>query len=104
MLPYFAFLNSSAQQPPELDSTALRHRPMFGNQACAACHASIYESYTRPPWPHAADPQSKSQTCRLRRMPNPAGSSYRIYTEGEKVLAEFSSAPAIQNIKRQAAI
>src|SRR5580692_9961228 len=51
-----------------------------GNEACAKCHASIYESYTRTATANLIVGELRHQ---------PSGVNYRIYSEDAKVWLAF---------------
>jgi hypothetical protein len=59
-----------------------------GNQACARCHASIYDSYTRTPMAHASGPAAENLISADFVHTNSAV-HYRIYTEGSAVWLSF---------------
>ena len=59
-----------------------------GNEACAGCHVSIYDSYMKTPMAHASGPAIEN----LRPadfVHDKSGVHYRIYTEGDKVWLSF---------------
>jgi len=59
-----------------------------GNEACAKCHASIYESYTRTAMAKASGPATENLIVgELRHQPS--GVNYRIYSEDAKVWLAF---------------
>ncbi|HXM67344.1 MAG TPA: multiheme c-type cytochrome [Candidatus Acidoferrum sp.] len=60
----------------------------IGNQACAGCHASIYESYQRTPMAHASGPATEDlQPASFVHAKS--GVHYRIYSEDGKVWLSF---------------
>jgi tetratricopeptide (TPR) repeat protein len=59
-----------------------------GNQACARCHSSIYESYSRTPMAHASGPASENLIPADFSHTN-SGVRYRIYSEGSAVWLSF---------------
>lgn len=59
-----------------------------GNQACAHCHASIYESYARTPMAHASGPATENLIAADFVHPK-SGVHYRIYSEGGAVWLSF---------------
>jgi predicted CXXCH cytochrome family protein len=87
--------------PTSSSNSAPPPSPYVGNQACARCHASIYESYTRTPMAHASGPAIENLKPADFVHPK-SGVHYRIYTEGEKVWLSFQRPgdPAV-NDKRQ---
>ena len=59
-----------------------------GNEACAKCHASIYESYTRTAMAKASGPATENLIVgELHHQPS--GLNYRIYSEDGKVWLAF---------------
>ena len=72
-----------------------------GNEACAGCHDSIYNSYMKTPMAHASGPAIEN----LRPadfVHAKSGVHYRIYTEGDKVWLSFERPGASSvNDKRQ---
>ena len=59
-----------------------------GNEACARCHASIYESYPRTPMAHASGP-AMDAVAPADFVHEASGVHYRIYTEGGRVWLSF---------------
>ncbi len=72
-----------------------------GNEACAHCHAAIYDSYSRTPMAHASGPAIENLKPADFVHAN-SGVHYRIYTEDNKVWLSFERPgdPAIHD-KRQ---
>lgn len=94
----FAQLEKNSAQ-----NTSIQIAPsdFVGNQACARCHASIYESYSRTPMAHASGPASENLIPADFTHSN-SGVHYRIYSERSAVWLAFERAgdPAISG-KRQ---
>ena len=59
-----------------------------GNEACASCHASIYESYRRSAMAHASGPASEDVLTGEFIQPS-SGVKYRIYLEAGKLWLSF---------------
>jgi tetratricopeptide (TPR) repeat protein len=59
-----------------------------GNQACARCHASIFESYARTSMAHASGPAAENLIPADFLHKN-SGVHYRIYSEGNTVWLSF---------------
>ena len=59
-----------------------------GNEACAKCHASIYESYVRTPMAHASGLASENLIAG-DFLHKKSGVDYRIYSEGGKEWLSF---------------
>ncbi len=59
-----------------------------GNEACAKCHASIYESYQRTAMAQASGPASENLIAG-DFFHKKSGVNYRIYAEGGKVWLSF---------------
>jgi hypothetical protein len=68
-----------------------------GNEACAPCHASIYESYKRTPMAHASGPATEGLAPATFSHIK-SGVHYRIYTEGGSAWLSFDRPgdPAIE--------
>ncbi len=80
-------LDVSASQPSG-GTTAADASGYVGNEACAKCHASIYESYTRTAMANASGPATENLIVgELRHQPS--GVNYRIYSEDGKVWLAF---------------
>jgi tetratricopeptide (TPR) repeat protein len=62
-----------------------------GNEACAKCHASIFESYQRTPMAHASGPATDNPIAG-DFLHKKSGMSYRIYTQDGKVWLSFERA------------
>lgn len=59
-----------------------------GNVACARCHASIYESYSRTPMAHASGPALENLISG-DFVHSTSGVHYRVYSEGGEVWLSF---------------
>jgi tetratricopeptide (TPR) repeat protein len=59
-----------------------------GNEACARCHASIYESYARTPMAHASGPATEN-LMPADFVHGKSGVHYRIYVEGGTAWLSF---------------
>jgi len=59
-----------------------------GNEACARCHAAIYDSYRPTPMAHASGPASENLIAGGLRSQK-SGVDYRIYTQSGKVWLSF---------------
>ena len=59
-----------------------------GNEACAKCHAAIYESYSRTAMAHASGPASETPMTG-DFLHKKSGMQYRIYNENGKVWLSF---------------
>jgi tetratricopeptide (TPR) repeat protein len=68
-----------------------------GNEACAHCHASIYNSYKRTPMAHASGPATEGLTP-ADFSHNKSGVHYRVYTDAGSAWLSFERPvdPAIQ--------
>jgi hypothetical protein len=72
-----------------------------GNQACARCHASIYDSYARTPMAHASGPATENMVP-AEFVHTKSGVHYRIYPEDGAVWLSFErSADPAATGKRQ---
>lgn len=103
-LAYSILVTAAAAQAvgstPSLKSPASQ-AAYVGNQACARCHASIYNSYMSTPMAHASGPaiENLQPTDFVHAK---SGVHYRIYAEGEKVWLSFQRpGDASVNEKRQ---
>jgi len=77
-----------ASQSPDPASIKPDANGYVGNEACAKCHASIYETYVRTPMAHASGPASENLIA--GNFPHKkSGVNYRIYTEGGKQWLSF---------------
>jgi hypothetical protein len=80
-------LDASASQPSGGPATA-DASGYLGNEACAKCHASIYESYKRTAMANASGPATENLIVgELHHQPS--GVNYRIYSEDGKVWLSF---------------
>jgi tetratricopeptide (TPR) repeat protein len=59
-----------------------------GNEACAKCHAGIYQSYARSAMAHASGPAAEALVA-ADFAHKRSGVNYRIYTDSEKVWLSF---------------
>ena len=59
-----------------------------GDEACARCHATIFESYQRTAMAHASGPASDAVTP-AEFDHKPSGVHYRIYREGERAWLSY---------------
>lgn len=90
-LTFSIFVAASAAQtasPTANSNSAPSPSPYVGNQACARCHASIYDSYMRTPMAHASGPAIENLKP-ADFVHAKSGVHYKIYTEGEKVWLSF---------------
>ena len=62
-----------------------------GNEACAKCHASIFDSYQRTPMAHASGPATDNLIAG-DFLHKKSGVNYRIYTQDGKVWLSFERA------------
>ncbi len=73
---------------PTPDPTHTLSSAYVGNDACARCHASIYESFSRTPMAHASGPAIENlKPADFTHAKS--GVHYRIDTENEKVWLSF---------------
>jgi len=80
----FAQINKSpAKNEPQAAPTSY-----IGNQACARCHAAIFESYARTPMAHASGPATENLIAADFLHKN-SGVHYRIYSESNTVWLQF---------------
>ncbi len=80
----FAQINKSpAKNEPPAAPTSYT-----GNQACARCHAAIFESYARTPMAHASGPATENLIPADFLHKN-SGVHYRIYSESNTVWLQF---------------
>ncbi|MHB8217494.1 MAG: tetratricopeptide repeat protein [Candidatus Sulfotelmatobacter sp.] len=88
-------------QGPNPSNSSPRSNAYVGNEACAGCHASIYNSYRQTPMAHASGPATEDlqPTSFVHAK---SGVHYRIYSEDGKVWLSFerSGDPAVSG-KRQ---
>jgi predicted CXXCH cytochrome family protein len=75
---------ASSAATPEHDPLA----GYVGNEACAKCHASIYETYSRSAMAHASGPASQDLITGEYQHQQ-TGVNYRIYSEGGKVWLSY---------------
>jgi hypothetical protein len=95
-LPALAFLVLlSTTGSAQADKSAHKDGPVHpqptgyvGNQACARCHASIYDSYSRTPMAHASGPATENFVP-AEFVHAKSGVHYRIYSEGGAVWLNF---------------
>ncbi len=79
---------SPAGQSPSPASIKPDANGYVGNEACAKCHASIFESYQRTAMAHASGPAADNLIAG-DFLHKKSGVSYRIYAEGGKVWLSF---------------
>jgi hypothetical protein len=72
---------------PGLGQTAPKDR-YVGNELCAQCHSSIYESYQRTAMARASGPAIEALSP-AEFAHRPSGVHYRIYTEGGRAWLSF---------------
>ena len=77
----------SVSQPPGGTTTA-DSLGYVGNETCAKCHASIYESYTRTAMANASGPATENLIVG-ELLHQPSAVNYRIYSEEGKVWLAF---------------
>ncbi len=82
---------SPASQSPAPASFKPDANGYVGNEACAKCHASIFESYQRTPMAHASGPATDNPIAG-DFLHKKSGVSYRIYTQDGKVWLSFERA------------
>jgi len=93
---FIAVIAVSAQAP-QRDSVRPDASGYVGNQACAACHAAIYDSYSKSSMAHASGPALENLTP-ADFTHRKSGVHYRIYAEDGKVWLSFERPgdPAVQ--------
>lgn len=74
---------SATAPAPQPDATGY-----VGNEACAKCHAKIYESYMRTAMAHSSGPADENLIAG-EFTHKPSGVHYAIYREGGKVWLSF---------------
>jgi Tfp pilus assembly protein PilF len=77
------FAQSAASPAPKADSNRY-----VGNEACAKCHASIFDSYQRTAMAHASGPAAENPMTG-DFLHKKSGVRYRIYSEGGKLWLSF---------------
>ncbi len=80
-----------ASQSPAPASVKPDAHGYVGNEACAKCHASIFESYQRTPMANASGPATDNPIAG-DFLHKKSGVSYRIYTQDGKVWLSFERA------------
>jgi hypothetical protein len=70
------------------DSGPPKSSAYVGNEACARCHTSIYDSYTRTPMAHASGPATENLML-ADFVHGKSGLHYRIYAEGGRAWLNF---------------
>jgi len=99
-MPNLAGIAQTTQSPTPSNSSP-QSNAYVGNEACAGCHASIYNSYQQTPMAHASGPATEDlqPTSFIHAK---SGVHYRIYREDGKVWLSFerSGDPAVSG-KRQ---
>lgn len=88
-------------QSPNPSNSSPQSNAYVGNEACAGCHASIYNSYRQTPMAHASGPATEDlQPTSFVHAKSDV--HYRIYSEDGKVWLSFerSGDPAVSG-KRQ---
>jgi tetratricopeptide (TPR) repeat protein len=96
ILTFLCILNvSGSEASAQMDKSAAKetatrpeHDGYVGNQACARCHPSIYESYARTPMAHASGPATEN-LIPADFVHRNSGVHYRIYSEGSVVWLSF---------------
>ena len=78
--------SSTAGQPPPTPSTP--NTFYVGNQACAHCHAAIFDTYTKTAMAHASGPAAENLIAG-DFVDKKSGVSYRIYQENGKVWLSY---------------
>lgn len=89
----FLVVLSTAQNPTWNQSPPPVSKPSggnsyVGNQACARCHSTIYESYQRTSMAHASGPAMEG-FMPAEFTHKPSGVHYRIYAEGGRAWLNF---------------
>ena len=84
---------SSHSTPPDphqrqTSSSAADASAYVGNQACAGCHAAIFQSYERTPMAHASGPAIEN-VIPADFVHAPSGVHYRVFSEGNRVWLSF---------------
>ena len=77
-----------ASQSPCAPSITPDANGYVGNEACAKCHAAIYESYQRTAMAHASGPATDNLIAG-DFLHKKSGVNYRIYTQDGKVWLSF---------------
>ena len=77
-----------ASQSPSPASIKPDANGYVGNEACAKCHASIFESYQRTAMAHASGPATENLIAG-DFLHKKSGVNYRIYTQDGKVWLSF---------------
>ena len=80
--------NPATSQLPPPASVVASGNGYVGNEACARCHAAIYESYRRTAMAHASGPALDSFVP-ADFTHKESGVHYRIYSEGRRVWLSF---------------
>jgi hypothetical protein len=80
--------NPVTSQPPSSGSGFASLNGYIGNEACARCHAAIYESYRRTSMAHASGPALDSMIP-ADFTHKESGVHYRIYSEGGRAWLSF---------------
>ena len=80
--------SSSVGQSPSPASIKPDANGYVGNEACAKCHASVFQSYQRTAMAHASGPAADNLIAGDFLHKN-SGVNYRIYSEGGKVWLSF---------------
>src|ERR1700722_15204562 len=76
------------KKTPAKNETQATPSSYIGNQACARCHAAIFESYARTPMAHASGPATENLIPADFLHKN-SGVHYRIYSESNTVWLQF---------------
>jgi tetratricopeptide repeat protein/cytochrome c554/c'-like protein len=75
-------------QPRAGSSSASGQKDSVGNEACAKCHASIYDSYEKTPMAHASGPAIDNLIA-ADFTHKKSGVHYRIYKDGGRAWLSF---------------
>jgi Tetratricopeptide repeat/Cytochrome c554 and c-prime len=78
----------SAAQTPHPDLAHPDSSGYVGNQACAGCHAAIFESYSKSSMAHASGPAMENLTP-ADFVHQKSGVHFQIYAKNEKVWLSF---------------
>jgi len=79
---------AAVSQSPSPTAIKADANSYVGNQACAKCHASIFDSYQRTAMAHASGPATDNPMTG-EFFHKRSGVDYRIYSEGGKVWLNF---------------
>lgn len=88
---FFSWAAAAAAQgtpPKDVPSPKADASGYVGNEACAKCHAAIYDSYMRTAMAHSSGPADEDLIAG-EFTHKPSGVHYAIYRDGQKVWLSF---------------